>query len=210
MLVGTVWFILVESCIYSKTKKGQKANSVLHWLVVDQDGMEGTDTNFGYQAFFFRFLNCTNIKTISSLKSSFIVQFSSVAGNYFNLEEIIKTLWRKTNNCLTFPSTLTTGWPVELTNSTFFRRSCQTESQNLKTGIGDSQRGKCLPNLNDQSRSAFTVRLESTWFSSLSQIVSSNFLRTADLTLGEICSYSSSSPRASWRARPTLVPRYRA
>ena len=54
--------------------------------------MEGTDTNFGLQAFFFRFLNCTNIKTIFSLKSSFIVQFSSVAGNYFNLEEIIKSL----------------------------------------------------------------------------------------------------------------------
>ena len=31
----------------------------------------------------------------------------------------------------TFPSTRTMGWPDELKNSTFFSKSCQTESQNL-------------------------------------------------------------------------------
>ena len=51
--------------------------------------------------------------------------------------------------------------------------------------------------LNDQSLSALTIRLVSTSFSNLSVIVSSNFLSTADLTLGEICSNSSSSPSAS-------------
>ena len=64
--------------------------------------------------------------------------------------------------------------------------------------------------LNDQSLSARMVREVSTSFSSLSQMVSSNFLRTADLTLGDIWSISSSSPRAYWRAKPSLVFLYNA
>ena len=116
------------------------------------------------------------------------------------------------NLFIPFPSTLTTGWPEVLRNSTFFKRSCHTESQNLS-----NEGSRHFPSvyimdshLNDQSLSARIVRLVSTSFSSLSQIVSSNFLRTAVLTLGEICSYSSSSRSASCSASPSLVPLYKA
>ena len=46
MLVG---FILVQSCIYSKTKKDKKQILFFAWLVVAR--MEDSDTNFGLQAF---------------------------------------------------------------------------------------------------------------------------------------------------------------